>query len=82
MMQEWRPRAASESVKLQRPAGAAVCSHSQSGHGRLYFFDEWSMPSGAESKSEEMTAGKGKRRSNDFCSVLLRILSRSGVIGF
>jgi len=34
--------------------------------------DEPATPSGAESKSEEMTAGKGKRRSNDFV-VLLRI---------
>ncbi len=30
-----RPRAASKSVKLQRPARAAVCSHSPKGHGRL-----------------------------------------------
>jgi len=33
--------------------GAAVCSHSQSGHGRLYFFDEPATPSGAESNLTE-----------------------------
>lgn len=41
----WRPRAASEPVKLQSPARATVCSHSLSGHGRRPTFDEIRAPS-------------------------------------
>ena len=44
----WRPRVASEPVKLQSPAGATVCSHSLSGHGRRLIFDEVGVPSDTE----------------------------------
>jgi len=46
------------------------------------FFDEWSTPSGAESKSEENERGQRKAEEQRFRRMLLRIFSHSGVIGF